>query len=992
MKTSWMKALAFVAVALLVVPAAFGQTTGRIDGRVLDTEGAALPGVTVQITSQSLQGERIAVTDADGRFRFLSLTPGEYDLRASLEGFGIVEQQDIGVRLDRTVSLQLTMDQAFGDEVTVSGIAPIIDTTTTTGGASFNETLFQDLPTSRTFTGLAFAAPGVVTGGLGANPSIGGASAAENRYVIDGLDTTDPAFGTIGTTVPEEFVREVEIKTGGYEAEYSGALGGVLNVITKSGGNELEGDVFAYYNDDSLQEDSPEVPGVGRSLGYEEYDFGAAIGGKLIQDKLWYFVAANPSFQEDFLETRSGLNDTEETDRFFYSGKLTWQLNPSHQIVASAFGDPVEGNDTLSNAYGRLGTDFEAGADNYGLTYNGTFGSSFFAEASLGFYDEEVTEIPYDPTAPRYDIRTGSGEVGEFFNSGQFADCGGLDQFLNPFTTTFVASSTCTGASFQVDNNNRSRDELRASGTWFGNTGAIDHEVKFGAVVREVNYTDDASYPGRDLSPFFDSNGGSDPGFSGTTNVGVPVDETGLRGQRWLLFEGFALLLEYQQESQGQTDEQSIFFQDSVRINDYFTLNLGVRADQFESDGSAIDGSGNDFTDNGLRRFLDFSFSDTVAPRLGFTWDVAQNGRSKLYGHFGHFYESVPLDINVRAFGEEVFNFFYFYYPEDGSLPTASNPGTHFYSYPLGVGTGIDDDLEAMYTEEVLVGFEYEVIPNVAVGIKGTVRDINNVIEDISVDGGTTYFITNPGGTFNSNPITGETLTPPTVFPEPTRDYEALELTVNKRFSNNWQLYSSAVYSKNEGNYGGLFRQDNGQLDPNITSLYDLPSLLVGAFGLLPNDREYQFKMYGSYLWPFRLTTGFYAQYLDGTPISKLGAHPIYGSDERFVTARGSAGRTPDVWNLDVSFAYPIAFGDTDLKLLVDVFNITDQQEATTVDQTWTNASRDENGDALPGLAGDCGGPGTGEGTACAAGNPRWGTPTSFQTPRTIRLGAKLSF
>jgi hypothetical protein len=292
-----------------------------------------------------------------------------------------------------------------------------------------------------------------------------------------------------------------------------------------------------------------------------------------------------------------------------------------------------------------------------------------------------------------------------------------------------------------------------------------------------------------------------------------------------------------------------------------------------------------------------------------------------------------------------------------------------------------------MYTEEVLAGFEYEVVPNVAIGVKGTMREINNVIEDISVDGGTTYFITNPGGIVTVNPITGEVLDEAVNFPEPTRDYEALELTLNKRFSNNWQLFGSAVYSKNEGNYGGLFRQDNGQLDPNITSLYDLPSLLDGAFGLLPNDREYQFKVYGSYVWPIRLTTGFYAQYLDGTPVSKLGAHRVYGANERFVTDRGTAGRTPEIWNVDVHLQYPISFGGgTDLALIVDVFNITDQQEAATLDQTWTNARADG------GNLNDCGGPGTGPGTACPAGNPLWGTPTSYQSPRTIRLGAKLSF
>jgi hypothetical protein len=286
-----------------------------------------------------------------------------------------------------------------------------------------------------------------------------------------------------------------------------------------------------------------------------------------------------------------------------------------------------------------------------------------------------------------------------------------------------------------------------------------------------------------------------------------------------------------------------------------------------------------------------------------------------------------------------------------------------------------------MYTEELLGGFEYEIMPNFAVGIKYVTRDINDVIEDISVDGGQTYFITNPGGMVSMNPVTGAPLDETVFFPEPVRDYEALELTLNKRFSNNWQLFGSAVYSKNEGNYGGLFRQDNGQLDPNITSLYDLPSLLVGAFGLLPNDREYQFKVYGSYVWPIRLTTGFYAQYLDGTPISKLGAHPIYGANERFVTPRGSAGRTPDIWNIDLHLQYPISFGaGTDLALIVDVFNISDEQEAAAVDQTWTLASRDAQGRPLPGLAND------------PQQNPLWGTPLAYQSPRTIRLGAKLSF
>ncbi|MCP4204846.1 MAG: TonB-dependent receptor, partial [bacterium] len=491
---------------------------------------------------------------------------------------------------------------------------------------------------------------------------------------------------------------------------------------------------------------------------------------------------------------------------------------------------------------------------------------------------------------------------------------------------------------------------------------------------------DDARYPG----PTPASDGG------GVDETGFVYDPSGIKGQRWLLFNGFGLMLEYQQDSRGETDEEAVYLQDSLRIGDYFTLNLGVRADAFNSRGGGSDPDTGEFIDNSQfpDRQLDFSFDDMVAPRIGFTADVTRNGRSKLYGHFGRFYESVPLDINARAFGTELFNFYYFYYPSDGSLPTGSNPGTWFYSYPLGTGVGVSSDIKPMYTEEALIGFEYGVTDNVSVGVKYTERSIEDVIEDISVDGGNTYFITNPGGTVTVNPVTGAPLATPAVFPVPSRDYTALELTVQKRYSNNWQIFASYVNSENKGNYGGLFRQDNGQLDPNITSLYDLPSLLVGAEGLLPNDREHQFKVYGSYATPINLLIGFYGQFLSGTPISKLGAHPIYGNSERFVIPRGSFGTTPDIWNIDLHFEYPINIGDKgELKLICDVFNVTDQQEPSQVDQDWTfqrlTATVDPN---------ECGGAGTGPGTACPNGNPDFNSALDYQRPQTFRFGVKFSF
>ncbi len=960
------------ALALLLAGSAFAQTTGRIEGEVLGRDGAALPGVTVTVSSPSLQGERPAVTDDSGAFRFLGLPPGEYRIHAGLEGYGTLEQEGIQVGLDRTVTLELTLSGSFDDTLTITGAPPVVDVTSTTTGASFSEQIFEEIPVTRTFAGLAFAAPGVTTGaseqsGLEDNPSIAGASVAENRYVVDGLDSTDPAFGIAGTAVPFEFIKEVEIKTGGYEAEYGGALGGLLNVITKSGGNDLQGDAFAYYNDDSLQSGLPATEQFGQDLGFTEYDFGASLGGALADDRLWYFVAVNPSYQETEYTTRTGVGNTEEEETLFYAGKLTWQANQSHQVVLSVFGDPTERTaDFNRNSLGTVADDREQGADTFGLSYNGTLGPTLFAEVSAGRFDQTFRRTPV-ADVPFYEVRSFS-RIGYAAAQGCPGDLGEIP--ASDFST-FLFSEGCFGGDFDQENGDAGRDELRGSVTWFGETGAIDHEIKAGAAARAVEYTDFANYPGPAAGPFVD-------------DQGVVVDPGGLAGQRWQLFADFARLLEFDQHSVGETDEQSLYVQDRVRFGDHFSLNLGVRADAAQSKG--------DLSDVNENQELDFGFGDMIAPRAGFTWDVAKNGRSKLYGHYGRFYESIPLDINARAFGNEQFNLYYFYYPEDGSLPNAVNPGTWFYTYRLGGGTKVDPGIEPMYTTEALLGFEYEIVPNLAAGLKVSQRELDNVIEDISVDGGQTYFITNPGGSVSVNPVTGVPLPGAVVFPEPRREYEAVELTLNKRFTDNWQLYGSYVWSKNEGNYGGLFRQDNGQLDPNITSVYDLPSLLVGADGPLANDREHQFKLYGSYAWPFELVTGFYAQYLTGTPISQLGAHSSYGRNERFVTPRGDFGRTEDVWNADLHLEYPVAVAGLELKLIGDVFNVTDEQEAALVDQEWTLADEEADDPATPLDESTCGGPGTGPGTACEAGNPNFGEAMQYQSPRTLRLGVKLSW
>ncbi|MDA8021369.1 MAG: TonB-dependent receptor, partial [Thermoanaerobaculia bacterium] len=504
---------------------------------------------------------------------------------------------------------------------------------------------------------------------------------------------------------------------------------------------------------------------------------------------------------------------------------------------------------------------------------------------------------------------------------------------------------------------------------WFTSTGSIDHEIKAGFDRKDLEYFDDSRYPGPALGgPIVDDAG----------NVLVNT-ETGFRGQRFDLRESFYLLWDYRQRSLGETEETSIYLQDEMRFGDYLTLNLGLRATSSDSVGEA----------NSTSQELSFDFDDQLAPRIGVTYDVTRNGRSKLYGHWGRFYESIPLDINVRAFGNETFELWFMNYPEDGSLPALGNLGTNFGHTAFGTSTSVAEGISPMYTEEAVLGFEYEVANGISLGIRGIRRDLNDVIEDISVDGGNTYFITNPGGFTSINPVTGDPLDEEVFFPTPRREYEAVELMFERRKANGWQLAGSYVHASSEGNYGGLYRQDTGQLDPTITSVYDLPELLDGADGPLLIDREHQLKIYGSYDLPFGLTAGFYGQYITGFALTKYGAHESYGTGERFVEPRGAAGRSDDLWNVDLHLEYPVNLGGgLSLRLIADIFNVSNEQTPTAIDQDWTF-------DAPPGIGlnpGECGGPGTGPGTACPQGNPDWGSAVVFQKPRTFRLGAKLSW
>ncbi len=241
------------------------QTTGAIEGSVTDQTNAPLPGVTVELASPNLQGTRSAVTSADGRYRFPALPPGIYTVSGELPGFGKAQKRAT-VSLDATTTLNLSIVLSASAEVTVTGEAPVVDFSSTTTGTNYTSSVISRLPTARNYADIVKSNPGVSTDrgdtqGRSLALSIYGATSAENQWIIDGVNTTNGFKGVQGKTINNEFVQEVEVKTGGYQAEYGRALGGVVNVITKSGGNEFHGDGFVYYDSTGTAAEKEFKPG-----------------------------------------------------------------------------------------------------------------------------------------------------------------------------------------------------------------------------------------------------------------------------------------------------------------------------------------------------------------------------------------------------------------------------------------------------------------------------------------------------------------------------------------------------------------------------------------------------------------------------------------------------------------------------------------------------------------------------------------------------------
>ena len=994
-----MKRFIVPVVVLLLVSAGLGtaQTTrGDIQGRLIDHAGAALPGVTVILESPDLIGTHNTVTDANGAFKFLVLPPGTYAATFNLVGYQTQQQANIKVGIDTTVRLDVKMEPAFSAEIVVTSESPLVNTSDATIGVNLSQDFYMDLPMDRNYAAVAAVTPGAQDDLSG--QTFYGSTGAENAYYIDGANTTEIERGVQGMNLNFEFIDEVQVKSGAYSAEYGHATGGLVNVITKSGGNEFHGDVFGYYDSDNLrapltgEAEQGQVSGTSKTVGVVRSDYGADLGGYIVRDRLWFFGAYDRVDNRDTNEVlddygalvpgapMAGEQFPDDTTRDLFAFKLTWRPGSNHSLSASVFGDPTTRSGANPNWLSDQPTAYAwtklTGGTDGTVNYDGVFGRNVVLSARVASHNQKLQ------------IEGPGSELTGFFD------------YTDPFGTGVVPAGwegvvSGWGGYGEED---FGRLQYNADLSWFVGGLAGNHEFKLGGEYEDLSVIDiyTRSGPvGANVSRYL-----CDPAVRycgdndeyeyyfrhgyGTNEVIDPEQATPED-------------IVKQRAVDTPTENFAFYLQDRWQMTSNLSLDLGVRWSRQK----LYNGGGT----------VEADIDDNWAPRLGFVWDFLGNGKSKVFGHWGQFYETIPMDIVIRSFGGStpyvrVYNFsddqWDIAQPPEGEAPRNARV------WDWGGYSRVDPNTRGQYMSEAALGVEYEVSPNVALGLTFIHRSLDRIVEDaLSPDFG--YYIGNPseGLMTHSYDIAvwyeGWAIPPcpdenPDChlkeIPTPKRDFTAVELAVKKRFSNNFQFIASVLWSRLDGNYDGNFQASTGQLDPNLNSAFDYADFSVNNDGLLSNDRPWQLKFDGIYRFDFGLSTGLSTYYRTGTPMTAMGFSNAYGNWEYYLSERGAFGRTDAEWEADIHLGYPIRLGaGLQLNLLIDIFNVFNRQGETGryTRYDWNYDGHEDyhpldwvTGEPYPTIEpGDVDRPPT---------NPAWNTSRWWQDPRTIRLGVRLSF
>lgn len=923
------KALFFLLLIGALSFAAYSQIiqTGTLTGNVIDKEGGALPGVTVIIKSPALMNPHLStVTNEKGYFRFPVLPPGLYTVTYELSGFKTFVHEGVRISLGGTVALNdETLEVSpIKETVVVTGKAPIVDVQKTTLTANYQKEFLESIPTQRALLISFFSlVPGV------SNETYHGAAISDNAFMLDGVNVSDPQSGGILVSYGFDIMEELSVDTGALQAEYGNVRGAVINTVTKSGGNEIHGEASFYNRSKSLQAvNTKGTPLEGQYVGFiYENDATFNLGGPIIKDKLWFFGNLNFQWTESYVNGYTWENPGKvptDLQRNYPYVKLSWQINDTNKLVFSFSHGNIKRKHRNASMYRDENTTWIQN-DPFGvinLQWTKFFGSNLFINVKTAYCPHLLAFYAKNDKIGLYD------SVTRFYSQ-----------------------------NYGYDNiSRRSKFEIEADATKFVDEWMGGHEFKTGLFMQ-------FSRPSFQLKTYKDPRYGL--GYLIYLKSGVPDyilnNEDYTQRAQNLMIGGF--------------------IQDSWSPTKRLTLNIGFRYDYQEG---VIPEQGEDRTpivyggktyDLSVKKAFKALVWNSVSPRFGLAYALTGDGKTVLKASYGRYYEpAISQWFNgVNPNGAVSWR--------QGLNPDWTLKGDPYLFSAASEGK-IDPNLKIPYIDEFTVGIEREIMMNTKLGLKYIRKMDRNTIEDVDMNSldmnalnngklvwtnYTAYSVSDPFNNENAifYGVTNTALTFASYITNPPgakRDYNAVEITIQKKYSNRWQLFASYVYAHSRG----IIDLNSG----SSTGIYNNPNSLINAFGLDQVVAPHQFKLQGSWSGPWGINVSGYFLYLAGQPYTRtirssdLGLNLSQGSVTLFAEEKGSR-RLPDQKELDMrvekTFNLPGKFGQ--LELIVDIFNLFNANTAITQETVSSN----------PALF-------------------IFGNTTGIMAPRILRLGIRLMF
>lgn len=926
---------------------------GELRGEATDQTGAVLPNAKVVARNQESNRQYEAQTSADGTFIIRDIDPGRYNVTVEANGFRRYQIPEVLIVVGRSLTLNAKMEVGGTEQtVQVTDAAPLIDVSGTMVAHNVLAEEFDRLPKTRSFQGLVITAPSVNTGDIEGGFQVNGASGAENQFNIDGVSTTSLLNGKSRQNAVFEILQEVQVKTAGIDAEYGGALGGVISAITKSGGNDFHGDVHYYFSGNRISAGPTRRlvmdPLTERTAFHvqdykgkdDNHEIGYSLGGRFIRDKLFFFSAASPRWRRidtPFILTDG--RDNVESERTYHQlfnklsfaptqrirGSVQWLWSPYHWTGSAPFYDSFANE--LANSVSAFQIYKQRGVsnpqNNYSAQVDFTVSSTSMLTIRGGrFWDNyKTTGIPNQTMV-------------EFFVSSANLP------FEIPQNLRQPAGYSNIPRLQNTDHDITTRTYAQADYSLFGNfLGQHNMKVGYGRskTVNNVN----VAYPQGGYVYIQWNQSLNRPALGGPqrgTYGFYEVHNNGTVG------------------TTGGTID-SLYIQDQWRVLPRLTVTLGLRTERERV--PSFQRAVRDYA-------FQFDFQDKLAPRVGASWDVFGTGRLKVFGSYGRYYDWIKYELARGTFGGDVWQTWYRTLDtlDVFSLSRANMPGRNIWTADpnsfrdrrIPSFESVDPDLKPMGTQAYNAGVEVQLAPSMVLRTSYIRNDLMRTIEDIGTldaDGNEVYIQGNPGeGLTTINLVSGRTT--PFPVPKAKRTYDALEVSLTRRFSNGFFASANYVLSRLYGNYAGLANSDEltspstglssaggqgtqgvARQGGNVNRSWDLDEILFDSRGnldiqgRLATDRPHVVKLYGSkdVKWSNSQVTDLGAFFYigSGTPLTTnvwtTNHIPV------MVNGRGDMGRTPVLNYTDLLVGHEFRFGENKrLRFEFNALNVFNQK------------------------------------------------------------------